>query len=112
MAKNPNMVFLKTSRKSEYVVRYYRFKYSDTQKLTLKTSEDWKGLKEKALQRDEGCVVCGYLDADKEKMELHHKYYFKDGNEDAPIDKYELQDVTILCHRCHGKVHAKRWLFF
>jgi hypothetical protein len=63
------------------------------------TSAKWARLKAKALKYYGGCVICGT----NEYPELHHRYYYVDG----AIDDYELPDVSILCHRCHGRAHGK-----
>jgi 5-methylcytosine-specific restriction endonuclease McrA len=57
-------------------------------------------IREKVIQRDKKCVVCGTT----KRLVVHHKdktgsYYLKANN--------NLVNLEVLCHKCHAKLHSK-----
>ena len=62
------------------------------------TSNRWARLRKQALERDPLCQRCG-----REATTVHLDPALK-GNHNAAT----LQDLTSLCHRCHGKLDGAR----
>lgn len=61
-------------------------------------SDNWKELKRKVLVRDRRCVICG----SSLYLETHHLHYRNKGNE-------KLEDLVLLCAKCHQKVHNDKY---
>lgn len=59
--------------------------------------EHWLELREKALKRaGYRCQVCGY----RKNLQVHHNAYKNIGHED-------LEDLVVLCWKCHKTFHRK-----
>jgi len=76
----------KKGRKSNYV-------------LSFQNSEYWKEVRLLILARDRKCINCGSILF----LEVHHLTYANKGNE-----KEHLSDLTLLCSKCHSKIHNKK----
>src|SRR5438874_456134 len=60
-------------------------------------SPEWQSRRLLALQHaGHRCQVCNSPDG----LEVHHRTYERIGNE-------ELEDLTVLCHRCHEIFHEQ-----
>ena len=61
-------------------------------------ASDWWKMKREAIFEAKGkkCEICG----SKFRVEIHHKTYQHLGNE-------RLDDVLVVCHSCHSKIHKK-----
>jgi hypothetical protein len=59
-------------------------------------SPEWRSIRGQALQRAEGrCQVCNAANG----LQAHHRTYRRLGGE-------RIEDVTILCRRCHELFHT------
>jgi hypothetical protein len=62
----------------------------------LKT-DHWQGCRERAFSHyGTACCLCGYTS----HLEVHHRNYSRLGAE-------HLEDLIVLCRRCHGRHHGK-----
>ena len=61
-------------------------------------SPEWQELRKAALKRAGGrCQVCN----NPERLEVHHRTYER-------IFEETLDDLTVLCRRCHETHHVRR----
>lgn len=59
-------------------------------------TDHWKTLRQEAIRRDGGCVVCGC----QQDLQVHHvKYRW-------PWESCVLGDLETLCRKCHRKEHG------
>lgn len=71
-------------------------------------SKEFKGLREKALERDgHKCQFCNrsaeeIADNKKINLQIHHKCYDHLGD----YDENELDDVITTCNICHKSMHS------
>ena len=62
-------------------------------------SEEWRGVRKDALERDDGqCRNCGVGDVIG-RLECHHIVPVSEGGEDV------LENLATLCSRCHRAIH-------
>ncbi len=60
-------------------------------------SDEWEKTRQKALRvHGRWCFVCGRTG----NLQVHHKTYERFLNE-------RMDDLMVLCKRCHGLVHSK-----
>lgn len=57
----------------------------------------WLDTREKALERDKVCQDCGR----QNKLHVHHITPVREF--DDPVDSHELDNLVVLCRRCHPK---------
>lgn len=82
--KNKEVIIEKENTEKEWYKEY------------LKT-EHWLQLREEALGRaGHRCQVCAY----KKNLQVHHNTYENIGHE-------ELEDLVVLCWKCHKTFHCK-----
>jgi 5-methylcytosine-specific restriction endonuclease McrA len=62
-------------------------------------SKHWQEIKTKALAKADGhCQMCG---KEHTKLNVHHIHYYTVGHE-------SLEDLLVLCPKCHAKTHGRR----
>ena len=60
----------------------------------------WQELRQKALNRANGrCEMCGYEPWKPGTLQVHHRTYER-------IGKEGLDDLIVVCPRCHMKIHG------
>lgn len=65
----------------------------------LLNAKKWKRKRSRIIRRDKGqCTTCG----SKEKLCVHHTYYYKDYREPW---RYPDESLITLCEKCHNKWH-------
>lgn len=63
------------------------------------SSSDWSNLRKAVIARDKSCRLC----ASAKSLNVHHRTYARVGDED-------LDDLTLLCRRCHERHHDSAWV--
>lgn len=72
--------------------------YSEFYKQYIK-SEQWRDKKQKRIEIDKGCVMCGRSLEQIKSVQVHHIHYRNLGRENV------LEDLCTLCGSCHKKLH-------
>lgn len=63
-------------------------------------SVHWQNLRQQALSRANGrCEMCGYKPWKPGTLQVHHRTYER-------IGKEGLDDLIVVCPRCHMKIHG------
>ena len=68
------------------------------------SSEEWKAVNKEVIKRDKGvCQNCGTTEKNgKVVWQAHHIDYLHFGK----ANYEEIADCTLLCKRCHSKIHS------
>lgn len=80
----------------EEVVRYREMPYED-----FLQTEYWAAIRGHVIDKIGKCQVC----TSRESLNVHHNTYEHRGQE-----YLHLEDLVVLCNRCHGCFHALRRL--
>lgn len=68
------------------------------------SSEYWNEVKLIVRARDRKCVECDSILF----LEVHHKSYFVNGISIVGKEKEHLDQLVLLCSKCHQKKHTKK----
>ena len=62
----------------------------------------WQDFRKKAFfHYGDHCSNCGENENSGHHHHIHHKRYYKD----REPWQYEMEDVTVLCRKCHDSIH-------
>ncbi len=61
----------------------------------------WQSLRREMLGNDSRCKDCGGA----AHLQLHHRYYYKDGKSVLYRERSHADLLVVLCHSCHMQRH-------
>ena len=85
----------KVTSEDTYSIKHF---YDSPEYKTYIKSAKWKKLREKILADRKVCEKCG----SSKDLHVHHLRYKNFGHETG-------EDLQVLCHECHCKVHGRRF---
>jgi len=69
-------------------------------------SRAWRSVRALKVQLSKGtCEMCG-----KAGWEVHHKTPLTDANVGNPIISLNVENLQLLCTKCHNAQRDKRWI--